>query len=123
MDDIYKNVEECNPNKKRKILIVLDDIITDILSNKKHKPVVTELFIRRRKFNISLVFITQSLSLFQKNVKLNLTHFFVMIIPNKRKLQEIAFNHSSYIQFKDLMSFYKKCTAKPYFLVMDTTLP
>ena len=123
MDDIYKNIEQCNPNKKRKILIVLDDIIADILSNKKREPVVTELFIRRRKLNISLIFIKQSLSLFQKNVKLNLTHFFVMIIPNKRKIQEIAFNHSSYIEFKDLMSFYKKCTAKPYFLVMDTTLP
>ena len=61
MEDIYKNVEECNPNKKkRKILIVLDDMIADMLSNKRLKPIVTELFIRGRKLNIHLVFITQS---------------------------------------------------------------
>ena len=56
MDDIYKNIEECNPNKKRKILIVFDDMITDILNNKKLNPVVTELFIRGSKLNIFLVF-------------------------------------------------------------------
>ena len=60
MDDIYKNIEEYNPNKKRKILIVFDDMIADMLSNKKLNPVVTELFIRARKLNIPLVFITQS---------------------------------------------------------------
>ena len=61
MEHIYKNVEECNPNKKnRKILIVLDDMIADMLSNKRLKPMVTELFIRGRKLNIHLVFITQS---------------------------------------------------------------
>ena len=60
MDDIYKNIEECNANKKRKILIVFDDIIVDMLNNKKLNPIVTELFIRVRKLNISLVFITQS---------------------------------------------------------------
>ena len=58
MDDIYKNIEEYNPNKKHKILIVFDDIIADMLSNKKLNPIVTELFIRDRKLNISLVFIT-----------------------------------------------------------------
>ena len=60
MDDIYKNIERCNPNRKRKILIVFDDMISDMLSNKKLNPIVTELFIRGRKLNISLVFITQS---------------------------------------------------------------
>ena len=60
MDDIYKNIEEHNPNRKRKILIVLDDMIADMLSNKKLNPLVTEFFIRGRKLNISLVFITQS---------------------------------------------------------------
>ena len=66
MDDIYKKFEEYNPNKKRKILIVFDDIITDILSNKKFNPMVTELFIRGRKLHISLVFIIQSYLLCQK---------------------------------------------------------
>ena len=60
MDGVFKNIEECNPNKKRKILIVFDDMIADILSNKKLNPILTELFIRGRKLNISLVFLTES---------------------------------------------------------------
>ena len=58
IDDNYKNIEEYNPNKKRKILIVFDDMIVDMLSNKKLSPIVTKLFITGRKLNISLVFIT-----------------------------------------------------------------
>ena len=58
MDHIYKNTEEYNPNKKRKVLIIFDDIIADMLRNKKLYPIVTELFVRRRKLNISLIFIT-----------------------------------------------------------------
>ena len=116
MDDIYKNIEGYNPNKKRKILIVFDDIIADMLSNKKLNLIVPELFIRRRKLNISYFAVP-------KNIKLNSTHYFVMKIPNKRELQQIAFNHSSDIDFQDFMNLYKKCTAKPYlFLVIDTTL-
>ena len=60
MDGVFKNIEEYNPNKKRKILIVFDDMITDMLSNKKLNPILTELFIRGRKLNISLVFLTES---------------------------------------------------------------
>ena len=123
MDDIYKNIEEYNPSKKRKILIVFDDMIADMLSNKKLNPIVTELFIRGRKLNISLVFITQSYFAVPKNIRLNSTHYFVMKIPNKRELQQIAFNHSSDIDFQDFMNLYKKCTAKPYFfVVIDTTI-
>ena len=66
MDDIYKNIEEYNPNKKRKLLIVFDDMIADMLSNKKLNPIATELFTGGRNLNISLVFITQSHFLFQK---------------------------------------------------------
>ena len=95
MDDIYKNIEEYNPNKKRKILIVFDDMIANMLSNKKLNPIVTELFIRGRKLNISLVSITQSYFAVSKNVRLNSTHYFVMKIPNKIKLQQLPFNHSS----------------------------
>ena len=58
MDDIYKNIEEYNPNKKQKILIAFDDMISYMLSNKKLNPIVTELFIRGRKLNSSLIFIT-----------------------------------------------------------------
>ena len=60
MQDVYKNIEDCNPGKKRKILIVFDDMIADMINNKKLNPVVTELFVRGGKVNISIVFITQS---------------------------------------------------------------
>ena len=78
--------------KKHKILILFDDMIADLVSNKKLKPLVTELFIRVRKLNIFLVFITQSYFAAQKNIRLNSKHFFIMKIPNKQELQQIAFN-------------------------------
>ena len=59
MDDVYENINDYNPNRKRKILIVYDDLIADIMTNKKFQTIINELFIRRRKLNISLVFITQ----------------------------------------------------------------
>ena len=99
MDDIYKNIEKYNPNKKHKISIVFDDMIADMLRNKKLNPIVTELFIRGRKLNISLVFITQSYFAIPKSVRLNSTHHFVMKIPNKRELQTTVFNHSLDIYF------------------------
>ena len=124
MQDVYKNIEDYNPIKKSKVLIVFDDMIADMINNKKLNPIVTELFIRGTKLSIYFVFITQSYLKVQKDVRLNSTHFFIMKIPNKRELQQIALNHSSDIDFKDLMKIYKKCTAKPYsFLVNDTTLP
>ena len=124
MQNVYKNIEDYNPIKKRKILIVFDDMIADMISNNKLNPIVTELFIRGRKLNISIVFITQSYYKVPKDVRLNSTHFFIMQIPNKRELQQIALNHSSDVDFKDFMKIYKKCTAKPYsFLANDTTLP
>ena len=83
MDDIYKNIEECNPNKKRKISIVSDDVIAYMVTNKKLNKIVTELFARGRKLNTSLAFITQSYFTVPKSIRLNLTHYFVMKIPNK----------------------------------------
>ena len=76
-DDIYKNIEKYNLNKKRKILIVFDDIIADMLSNKRPNPVVTELFIRCNKLNIFLVFIRQCYFALPKNIRLNSTHYSV----------------------------------------------
>ena len=94
-----------------------------MISNKKSNSIVTELFIRGTKLNISLVFITQSYFKVPKDVRLNSTHFFIMKIPNKRELQQIALNHSSDIDFKDFITIYKKCAAKQYsFLVNDATL-
>ena len=124
MQDVYENIEDYNPIKKRKILIDFDDMIADIINNNKLNPIVTELFIRDRKLNISIVFVMQSYFKVPKDVRLNSTHFFIMKIPNKRELQQIALNQSSDIDFKDFMQIYKKCTKEPYsFLVNDTTLP
>ena len=104
MHDVYKNIGEYNIDKERKILIVFDDMIADIINNKKLDSVVTELFIRGRKLNISLVFITQSYFKVPKGVRLNATHFFIAKIPNKRELREIAQNHSSDISTKDFIN-------------------
>ena len=100
MDDTYINIEEYNPNKKRKILIVFNDMIADMLSIKKRGPIVTELFIKSRKLNILIVFITPSyfaviwnLIFFSKNTRLNSTHYFIIQIPNKRELQQMAITH------------------------------
>ena len=114
MQDVYKNIEEYNPGKKRKALIVFDDMIADMINNKKLNPVVAESFIRGRKLNISIVFITQSYFKMPKDVRLNSTHFFIMKISNKTELQQIALKHSLDIDFKDFMKIYKKCTAEPF---------
>ena len=85
---------------------------------------MTELFIRGRKSNISINFITQSCFKVPKDVRLNSTHDFILKIPNKRELQQIALNHSSDIGFKDFRKIYKKCTVEKYScLVSNTTLP
>ena len=92
-------------------------------SNKKLSPIVTELFLRGRKLNISVVFIPQSCFRVPKTIRLNATHYFIMKIPNKKELQQIASNHLSNIDFKDFMKLYKDYTREPYsFLVNDTTL-
>ena len=95
-----------------------------MVNNKNLNPVITELFIRSRKINISIVFITQFSFKVPKDVRLNSIHFFIMKILNKKELQEIALNHSSDIDFKDFIKIYKKSSAEPYsFSVNDTTLP
>ena len=124
MDNIHKNIEEYNPNEKQKILIVFNDMIDDMLSNKKFNPKKELNLIRGRKQNFSLVFITQSYFTVPKNIRLNSTYNFVMKIPSKRELRKIAFNHSSDIGSQDFMNLYKKSTKEPYYcLVIDTTPP
>ena len=110
MDDINKNIEEYTWNKKLKILMGFDDLIANMLSNKKLNPVVTELFIRGRKLNVSLVFIKQSYFTVPKDIRLNSTPYFIMKIPSKKEFQQIPFNNSSDIIFQDFMNRYKKCT-------------
>ena len=106
MHGVYKNINEYNPYKENKILIVFDDMIADMINNKKLNSIVTELFIRGRKLNISLVFITQSYFKVPKDVRLNSSHFFIAKIPNKRELQQIAINHSSDISTKDFTNIF-----------------
>ena len=123
MHDVYKNINDYNPDKENEILIVFDDMTADKINNKKLNSIVTESFIRGRKLNISVVFITQSYFKLPKDIRLNTTHFFVMKVPNKREIQQIAISHSSDIDFKDFINIYKECTDKSYlFLVNDTTL-
>ena len=124
MDDVHENINNYNLNRKRKILIVFDDMIADIMTNKKFQSIIKELFIRCRKQKISLVFITQSYFSVSKDVRSNSTHLLIMKINSKRELQNVATNHSADIDYKDFMKIYRECTKKPYsFLTIDTILP
>ena len=111
MRDVYKNINHDNPNKENKILIIFDNIIADMINNKKLNLIVTKLFIRGRKLNISLVFIMQSYFKVPKDVRLNTTHFFFMKILNKREIQQIALNHSSHFA-----RIYKKIYGRALFV-------
>ena len=84
MDDVYNNIDDYNPNRKKKKLIVFDDMIADIMTNKRFQSIIKELFIRCRKLNISLVFITQSYFSVPKEIRLNSAHYLIMKIHNKR---------------------------------------
>ena len=89
-------------------------MIADMIHNKKLNPIVSEWSIRGRKLNISTAFITKSYFKVPKGVRLNSTHFFIMKIPNKKGLQQIALNHSQDIDFKDFIKIYEKYTVEPY---------
>ena len=93
MDDIYSNIDDYNPKRKKQILIVFDDMISDIITNIKLQAIIKELFIKCRKLNISLVFITHSYFRFPKDIRLNSTHYLIMKIHDKRELQNIVFDH------------------------------
>ena len=103
MHDVSKNIDDYNPNKENKTLIVFDDMVDDMIHNKKLNSIVTELFVRGRKLNSSLVFITQSYFNVPKDVRLNTSPFFIAKVPNKRELQQITIHHSSDINTKDFV--------------------
>ena len=84
LHDVYENIDDYNPSRKRKILIVFDDMIANIMTNKKFKAIIKDLFIRCRKLNISLVFITQSYFFVLKDVRLNSAHYLIMKISNNK---------------------------------------
>ena len=122
MRNVYRTIRDYNLDKESKILIAFDDLIADMTHEKKLNSIVTELFIRRRKLHISLVFVTQSYFKVAKDVRLNTTYFFISKIPNKRETKQIAINHSSDISIKDFEKIYRKRTAEPYSpFVNDTT--
>ena len=111
MDDVYDDIDEYNPTRKREIIFVFEDVIAEIIGNKRFQVVVKELFVRCRKLNISVVFNTQSVP---KEMRLNSTHHLIMNINKRRELQNIAINHSADTDYKDFMKIYKKCTSEPY---------
>ena len=124
MDDVYENINDYNPIRKRKKIIFFDDMIADILSNKIFQVIIKELFIRCIKLNISFIFITQSYSPVPKDVRLNTKYYFIIKINNKKELQNNAINHSADIDYHDFKKIYSECTKEPYnFLTIDTTLP
>ena len=123
MDGAYKNINDYKPRIKKN-LIVFDDMIAEVKDNQKLQAIIEELFIRCRKLNIPLAFITQSYFSVPKDVRLNLTHYLILKINNKRELENIAINHSADIYYNDFMKIYRECTRKPYnFLAIYTTLP
>ena len=103
MDDIPNNIEDFNKNRKRKILINFDDMISHVTSYKKAQQILKDLFIGCRKLNISLCFLTQSIFSVPKDVRLNCTHYILFKLNNKRELQNIAINHSADIDYKDFI--------------------
>ena len=114
MNGLYKNIDDYNPNSHRKISIVFDDMIAGIMSSKKFQDIIKDFFIRCRKINISLVFITQSYFSVPKVVRLNSTHYLIMKIKNRRELQNITINHSTDIDYKNFVKIYRECTKEPY---------
>ena len=118
IDDVYENIHDDNSCRKRKILIVFDDMIADIMTNKKFQAIIKQLFIRCRKL------ISQPYCSVLRDVRLNSTHYLIMKVNNKRELQNIVINHSADIDYQDFIDIYIECTKEPHnFLTIDTTLP
>ena len=123
MNGVFTNIDDYNTGGKRKVLI-FDDMIADVMGDKKFKAIIKELFIRCRKLNISIVFITQSYFRTPKYARLNSTHYLLMKIQSKKELQNIAQENSGNIDFKDLLKIYKDYTSEPYsFMIIDATVP
>ena len=124
MDGIYDNINDYNSNRRRKILNFFDEMIADIMTNRRIQAIINELFIRSRKLNSSLVFITQSCFSVPKDVRLNSTHYLIMEINHRKELQNIAINHSADIDYKDFIKMFRECTKEPFnVLAINTTLP
>ena len=122
MDEIFPEIEDYNKKRKRKILVIFDDMISHVMSDKKAQKVLKDLFIRCRKLNIALCFLTQSYFGVPKDVRLNCTHYILFKLSGKRELQNIAINHSADTDYKDFIKIYRYCTREPFnFLTIDMT--
>ena len=120
MNDVLDNINDCNKNRDKKVLIVFDDMIADIEYNKNFKRIIKEQFYRARKINISNVFITQSYFKALKDARLNSTHYILMRIGNKKELKRIAEEKSGHLDYKDFLKMYNYCTKEPYsFITID----
>ena len=120
MNDVLDNINNYNKNRDKKVLIVFDDMIADIMKNEKFKAMIKELFIRCRKLNISVVFITQSYFRTPKDARLNSTHYILMKIDNKKELKSMAEEKSGHLYYKDFLKMYNYCTKEPYsFMTID----
>ena len=107
----------------KKVLTIFDDMIADTMRSEKFKAIVKGIFIRCRKLNISIVFITQSYFRTPKDVRLNSTHYILMKIGNKKELKSIAEENSGHLDFKDFLKIYNYCTKDPYSFMMVDTRP
>ena len=123
MNDLLEDINNYNKKRDKKVLIIFDDLIADIMRNKKFKSIVKELFTRCRKLNISVVFITQSYFRTPKDARLNSTHYIILKIGNKKELKCIAEKNSSHLDFKDFLKIYNYCTNEPYSFMMVDTRP
>ena len=114
MNDVLDDINNYNKNRDKKVLIIFDDMIADIMRSEKFTAIVKKLFIRCRKLNISIVFIIQSYFRTPKDARLNSTHYILMEICNKKELKSIAEENSGHLDFKDFFKIYNYCTKEPY---------
>ena len=123
MNDVFTNINDYNKQRKWKVSIIFDDMIADIMNNKNFKAIVKELFIRCRKLNVSIVFITQSYFRTPKDARLNSTNYIIMKIQNKKELQSITQENCGDIDLEDFLNMYQKFTNDLYSsMIIDTTL-
>ena len=123
MVDVYSNINDYNPSGKRKILVVFDDMIADIMTNKKFQAIIKELLLDAKNKYIVYIHYIVYFSV-PKEVRLSSIHYLIMKIHNKKELQQIAINHSAGTDYKYFMKIYRKCTSEPYIYILtnDTTL-
>ena len=119
MNNVLENINNYNKNRDKKVLIIFDDMIADIMRSEKFKAIVEELFIRCRKLNISIVFIAQSYFRTPGDARLNITHYIIMKIGNKKELKIIDEENSGHLDFKEFLKIYNYCTRKEQYKILD----